>query len=130
MPLKKGHSQEVVSSNIRELVRSGYKPKQAVAVALAKSRKYKKMAEGGVVEEGFEDEGQQEEGSEASFAEALRKKSEEQEMEASPAEEESPEEEQAEAETEERAPAELPELSDNVRAALEAKRKRRQYGNS
>lgn len=50
MPLKKGHSREVVSNNIRELVDSGHKPKQAIAIALANARKYKKMAEGGWVE--------------------------------------------------------------------------------
>jgi hypothetical protein len=50
MPLKKGHSQEVVGSNIKELVRSGRKQKQAVAIALANARKYKKMADGGYVD--------------------------------------------------------------------------------
>jgi hypothetical protein len=50
MPLKKGHSQDVVNGNIRELVGSGYKPKQAVAIALSKARKYKKMSQGGVIE--------------------------------------------------------------------------------
>jgi hypothetical protein len=47
MPLKKGHSPEVVSHNIHEMVRAGHAPKQAVAAALSKARKYKKMAEGG-----------------------------------------------------------------------------------
>lgn len=56
MPLKKGYSQEVVGSNIKELVGSGYKTKQAIAIALSKSRKYKKMAEGGMVEEGYEED--------------------------------------------------------------------------
>ncbi len=49
MPLKEGHSPEIVSGNIKEMIRSGYKPKQAIAAALAKKRKYQKMAEGGVV---------------------------------------------------------------------------------
>lgn len=49
MPLMRGHSPEVVSSNIKELVRSGRKPRQAVAVALSNKRKYKKMDEGGEV---------------------------------------------------------------------------------
>lgn len=51
MPLKKGHGREVVSQNINEMVRSGYKPKQAIAAALASSRKSKKMmmADGGGV---------------------------------------------------------------------------------
>jgi len=50
MPLKKGHSREVISQNIREMIASGHKPKQAIAAALANARKYKKMAEGGMVE--------------------------------------------------------------------------------
>lgn len=51
MPLQPGHSQEVVSSNIKELVRSGKKPKQAIAIALTEARKHKRMAGGGIVEE-------------------------------------------------------------------------------
>lgn len=41
MPLKKGKSQKVVSSNIREFRRSGYKQKQAVAIALNQARRKK-----------------------------------------------------------------------------------------
>lgn len=51
MPLMKGHSQGVVSSNIKELVRSGRKPKQAIAMSLSNARKSRKMAEGGMIEE-------------------------------------------------------------------------------
>jgi len=50
MPLKKGHSREVISQNIREMIASGHPAKQAIAAALANSRKSKKMAEGGMVE--------------------------------------------------------------------------------
>ena len=50
MPLKKGHSQEVIGHNIKEMINAGHKPKQAIAAALATARKYKKMAAGGVVE--------------------------------------------------------------------------------
>ena len=41
MPLKKGGSSKVVSSNIRELRHSGYSQKQAVAIAMSKARKKK-----------------------------------------------------------------------------------------
>lgn len=52
MPLKEGHGAEVVSSNVHELVRSGQKPKQAVAIALSSARRARKMAAGGLVEGG------------------------------------------------------------------------------
>jgi len=42
MPLKKGSSKKVVSSNIRELRHSGYPQKQAVAIALSEKRRAKK----------------------------------------------------------------------------------------
>lgn len=42
MPLLKGKSQKVVSSNVRELKHAGYKQSQAVAIALNKARKSKK----------------------------------------------------------------------------------------
>jgi hypothetical protein len=47
MPLKKGSSKAVVSSNIGELVKSGHPQKQAVAIALSESRK--KRAAGGTL---------------------------------------------------------------------------------
>lgn len=37
MPLRKGRSRAVVSSNIRTLRREGYPPKQAVAIAMRKA---------------------------------------------------------------------------------------------
>jgi hypothetical protein len=39
MPLRRGTSQKVVSSNIRELVQSGRPQRQAVAIALSQKRK-------------------------------------------------------------------------------------------
>jgi hypothetical protein len=53
-PLKKGHSREVISHNIKEMVSAGHPRTQAIAASLAKSRKYKKMWKGGMYDEGGE----------------------------------------------------------------------------
>ena len=53
MPLQKGHSPEVVSSNIKELVKAGHPQKQAIAIALASKRKFKKMASGGLADDEY-----------------------------------------------------------------------------
>ena len=42
MPLKKGKSKKVVSDNIKTEIKAGKPQKQAVAIALTRSRKRKK----------------------------------------------------------------------------------------
>ena len=42
MPLKKGSSKEVINYNIKELIDSGYKQRQAVAIAMDNAKKKKK----------------------------------------------------------------------------------------
>jgi len=48
MPMIKGSSPQAVSANVKELMKSGRKQKQAVAIALAHKRKY---AKGGMVDQ-------------------------------------------------------------------------------
>lgn len=42
MPLKKGSSKKTVSTNIKELMKSGRPQKQAVAIALSEARRSKR----------------------------------------------------------------------------------------
>lgn len=42
MPLKKGSSQETISENIREMIRSGHPRNQAIAAAMRSAGKKKK----------------------------------------------------------------------------------------
>jgi len=44
MPMRKGRSREVISSNIRELVHAGYPQRQAIAIAMKESRMTRKNA--------------------------------------------------------------------------------------
>jgi hypothetical protein len=48
MPLKKGSSKKVVSTNIKELMNTGRPQKQAVAIALKTAGKSNRMAKGGM----------------------------------------------------------------------------------
>lgn len=48
MPLLPGHSKEVISKNIAELIKSGRDPKQAAAIAYSNAGEHK-MSEGGNV---------------------------------------------------------------------------------
>jgi len=46
MPLKPGKSREIVSQNIKELIKSGRPQKQSVAIALENARRYGKSTKG------------------------------------------------------------------------------------
>lgn len=42
MPLKRGKSRKIISSNISEMVHAGHPQKQAIAAALSQARKSRK----------------------------------------------------------------------------------------
>lgn len=50
MPMKMGHSPEIIGSNISEMIRAGHPKETAIAAALSSARKSKKMSEGGEVD--------------------------------------------------------------------------------
>ncbi len=56
MPLIKSGKKEAVGQNIKEMMKSGYKSKQAIAASLSNQRKYKMMAEGGMVDDDLDSE--------------------------------------------------------------------------
>lgn len=39
MPLKQGSGQQTISANVKELIKSGRKPRQAVAIAMSEAGK-------------------------------------------------------------------------------------------
>lgn len=49
MPLIKSGSKEAISHNIKEMRKAGHSMAQSIAASLSTARKYKKMAEGGMV---------------------------------------------------------------------------------
>lgn len=49
--MKPGKSREIISGNIKEMVKAGHKPKQAIAAALSHARKTANMDEGGLLEQ-------------------------------------------------------------------------------
>tara|TARA_R100001163_G_scaffold37158_1_gene28408 strand:- start:298 stop:447 length:150 start_codon:yes stop_codon:yes gene_type:complete len=49
MPLKTGTSKEVIDYNIKELIDSGYKQRQAVAIAMDNAKKKKKKKKKAIV---------------------------------------------------------------------------------
>lgn len=49
MPLMKSGSREAISHNIKEMRKAGHSMAQSIAASLSTARKYKKMAEGGMV---------------------------------------------------------------------------------
>ncbi len=53
--MMKGYQPEVISSNVREMMKSGRPQKSAIAASLASARKFKKMAKGGMVDMDKED---------------------------------------------------------------------------
>lgn len=155
MPLKNGHSHEVISGNVRELVKAGHEPKQAVAIALSSARKSKKMAMGGSVMDETEEmpralaelqadgdmppeavAGPSEQMEDRAFAEALRHKAE---MEMAPSnmamgglvvEEGDNEDESKPTQEQVSTPAEPMSsmVSPDAMKAIEEKKKRRRYG--
>lgn len=47
MPLKPGHDPDTIEANTQELIRSGYEPDQASAIAHAHAEVHKRKAESG-----------------------------------------------------------------------------------
>ena len=112
MPLKAGTSNETVSSNIKELMKSGKPKRQAIAIAVSNKMKYKKMSAGGFVEGEDEDE-----------SEPMSESEAEERAEVLSTEIEAPERPKEDDENEGIAASYV--LSDAAKMALENKKKRR-----
>lgn len=56
MPMRKSHTDEDREANIQEMVAAGHDPDQAVAAAYANQKKYKKMADGGIVTNDYDED--------------------------------------------------------------------------
>lgn len=55
-PLKQGADMSMVRNNVREMIKSGKKPKEAVAAALSMKRKTTKMSDGGIVSDDMDED--------------------------------------------------------------------------
>ena len=115
MPLSKGHSQAVLSQNIKEMMDAGHPRRQAIAAAMSMAKK-SKMSDGGTVDEPMDMESEM--GGDEMLAHALQMKSEF---------EDEPEETEEEPEIASSGEEDNG-LNDAVNMAIAAKKKQRSFG--